>query len=96
MNWYDCKYCKDYKGDCGNHYKDGNGHINFEIADISYCNQYGTPDCFKDTRSKWDVRGKYKGEISLYECRAFNVNEAIMLAQECGFLQIDSAQMVRE
>lgn len=53
-------------------------------------------NCFKDTRLKWTVQGEYKGEVSLYECRAFNINEVIMLAQEYGFSQINSAHMVRE
>lgn len=92
MSWYDCKYCKNYKGDCGNHHKDSNGHTNFDVADFSQCNKYGVPECFKDARPKWTVRGEYKGEISLYDCRAFNINEAINLAVEFGFSHINLVQ----
>lgn len=27
----ECKDCKHYKGDCGNHFIDWNNHINYEI-----------------------------------------------------------------
>lgn len=45
-----CKNCVNYKGDCGGHFVDENGHIHYEIASSgSFC--YG----YKETRSKWQV-----------------------------------------
>ena len=32
---YSCKNCANYKGDCGHHFYDSNGHINFEIPSES-------------------------------------------------------------
>lgn len=31
MGYCDCKYCKRFIGDCGNHFKDLYGHTNFNI-----------------------------------------------------------------
>lgn len=31
MSEVKCKDCAKYKGNCGNHFKDTNGHINYEI-----------------------------------------------------------------
>lgn len=45
-----CKNCANYKGDCGSHFVDGNGHINYEIASNgSFCEGY------EETRNKWQV-----------------------------------------
>lgn len=45
-----CKNCANYKGDCGRHFVDGNGHINYEIASNgSFCEGY------EETRNKWQV-----------------------------------------
>lgn len=96
MSWYDCKYCKKYKGDCGNHHVDSNGHTDFEIASSSYCDKYSIPICFKDIRANWIVQGEYEDKPSQYDCRAFNIIEAINLAIEYGYKHIDFAERVRE
>lgn len=45
-----CKNCANYKGDCGGHFVDENGHINYEIASNgSFCEGY------EETRNKWQV-----------------------------------------
>lgn len=31
MIFYDCRDCELYKGNCGNHFIDGYGHINYNI-----------------------------------------------------------------
>lgn len=36
-----CKNCKLYKGDCGHHFVDGNGHIDYYIPDEKARNLYG-------------------------------------------------------
>ena len=52
-SYCDCKYCKKYKGDCGNHFIDSNGHINFEIPKETILDKYNNPTCFEDTRTKY-------------------------------------------
>lgn len=36
-----CKNCKLYKGDCGHHFVDGNGHIDYDIPDNKEMTLYG-------------------------------------------------------
>lgn len=36
-----CKDCISYDGDCGRHYKDQFGHINYEIPAEHACDRYG-------------------------------------------------------
>lgn len=35
-----CKICKKYKGDCGHHFKDDLGHINYDIPSEYICDKY--------------------------------------------------------
>lgn len=53
---YECRNCKNYKGDCGNHFVDQNGHINYEIPREScYVNRV-SPFCFEPSN-------EYKKEL---------------------------------
>lgn len=51
----DCINCKKYIGDCGHHFKDIYGHIDFEIPSTSYLDQYGYASCYEEKRSKYMV-----------------------------------------
>ena len=53
MGYCDCKYCKKFIGDCGNHFKDSYGHINFDIPSESVLDKFNNPTCFEETRTKY-------------------------------------------
>lgn len=50
-----CKTCKKYKGDCGNHFKDEFNHIDFDIPSECACDQYGNCVSFEETRTKYQI-----------------------------------------
>ena len=53
MGYCDCKYCKKFIGDCGNHFMDSYGHINFDIPSESVLDKFNNPTCFEETRTKY-------------------------------------------
>lgn len=50
-----CKVCKKYKGDCGHHFKDDLGHIDYDIPSEYICDQYGNCVSFEETRTKYQI-----------------------------------------
>lgn len=50
-----CKSCKKYKGDCGNHFKDWLGHIDYNIPSESACNRCGDCMSFEEARTKYQI-----------------------------------------
>ena len=50
-----CKVCKKYKGDCGHHFKDDLGHINYDIPSEYACDPYGNCVSFEETRTKYQI-----------------------------------------
>lgn len=69
MSWTDSKYCKNFKGDCGNHFVDLNGHTNFDIPSESKLDHYNIPVCFEDTRTKFmELHDRMKEEgLGIYD-----------------------------
>lgn len=53
MAWCDCKYCANYKGDCGNHFTDIQNHIDYAIPKETMFDTNGVPRCFVDTDTKY-------------------------------------------
>ena len=58
-----CKDCSLYKGDCGHHFKDEFGHINYEICAESACDRFGDCNFYVD-----NVTMKKRCIIALEEC----------------------------
>lgn len=50
-----CKVCKKYKGDCGHHFKDDLGHINYDIPSEYACDPYGNCVSFEETITKYQI-----------------------------------------
>ena len=50
-----CKVCKKYNGDCGYHFKDDLGHIDYDIPSEYACDQYGNCVSFEETRTKYQI-----------------------------------------
>ena len=50
-----CKNCKNYIGDCKHHFKDSNGHIDYEIPRESVCDQYGVCVSYEEKRNKYQI-----------------------------------------
>ena len=50
-----CKVCKKYNGDCGYHFKDDLGHIDYNIPSECACNVYGNCMSFEETRTKYQI-----------------------------------------
>ena len=48
----ECKNCKKFIGDCGNHHKDAFGHTNYEIPSIACTTRTGNCDFYEETRTK--------------------------------------------
>lgn len=46
-----CRNCKRYKGDCGHHFVDSEGHTNFYIPEESACDGFGRCVYYEDRRS---------------------------------------------
>ena len=44
-----------YKGDCGHHFKDDLGHINYDIPSECACDVYGNCVSFEETRTKYQI-----------------------------------------
>jgi hypothetical protein len=53
LSYHSCKYCEKFSGDCGNHFKDKYGHTDFEIPKESVLDNYGVPNCFVDSNTKY-------------------------------------------
>ena len=49
------KYAKKYNGDCGYHFKDDLGHINYDIPSEYTCDLYGNCVSFEETRTKYQI-----------------------------------------
>ena len=62
----ECVNCKHYKGDCGKHHKDCNGHIDYDIP-AEYMYDHGWLSCFDPSeeyiRKRQEERAK---ELSKY------------------------------
>lgn len=50
-----CKNCTKYKNDCGHHFKDSNGHINYDCPAEFVCDRYGHCEYYKESRSDLDI-----------------------------------------
>lgn len=50
-----CKVCKKYKYDCGHHFKDDLGHIDYDIPSECVCDKYGNCGFFEETRTKYQI-----------------------------------------
>ena len=50
-----CKTCKKYKGDCGNHFKDEFNHIHFDIPSEGACDRYGWCTFYEEIRSEYQI-----------------------------------------
>ena len=50
-----CKVCKKYKWDCGHHFTDDLGHINYDIPSEYICDKYGNCVSFEETRTKYQI-----------------------------------------
>ena len=50
-----CKTCKKYNGDCGYHFKDYLGHIDYNIPSEGACDAYGNCMSFEETRTKYQI-----------------------------------------
>lgn len=51
----ECKNCKNYKDNCGCHFIDSNGHIDYEIPRESICDQYGVCVSYEENRNKYQI-----------------------------------------
>lgn len=50
-----CKDCISYAGDCGRHYKDQFGHINYEIPAEYACDRYGICTSYRAKTSEFQI-----------------------------------------
>lgn len=50
-----CKNCKSYKDDCGYHFIDSDGHIDYEIPKESSCDKYGVCVNYEEKRNKYQI-----------------------------------------
>lgn len=70
-----CKNCSKYKGDCGHHFKDNDGHINYNVPSESMYDRWGggNPKCWspnedyiqkrKEARLKYLVENYTSSEL---------------------------------
>lgn len=68
-----CKDCWRYKGDCGNHPKDKNNHINYEIPSKEM-NLNGIPWCFEG--------GEDEGYMVCPKCKYMDIDANF--CRKCG------------
>ena len=65
-----CKTCKKYNGDCGNHFKDEFNHVHFDIPSEGACDRYGWCMSYEEIRSEYQIAleqlEKYEHKISTY------------------------------
>lgn len=62
-----CRDCYQYIGDCGHHFKDWNGHINYEIpSEGMFDGVIGdTPRCFRPSEEYLDsIKEEYAKDIA--------------------------------
>lgn len=52
----ECRNCKLYEGDCGHHFKDGNGHINYDCPSEGCCDRYGQCACYEEKRNEYQIQ----------------------------------------
>ena len=50
-----CKICNKYKGDCGHHFKDDLGHIDYDIPSEYVCDVCSDCIYFEDGRTKYHI-----------------------------------------
>lgn len=50
-----CKICTKYKGDCGHHFKDDLGHIDYDIPSVYVCDVYGNCIYFEDVKTQCQI-----------------------------------------
>ena len=50
-----CKVCKKYKGDCGHHFKDYLGHIDYDTPSEYVCDVCSNCIYFEDGRTKYHI-----------------------------------------
>ena len=48
-----CKNCMKFKGDCGHHFRDEQGHIVYDCPSESCCDRYGKCDYYEEKRNKY-------------------------------------------
>lgn len=51
-----CKNCMKFKGDCGHHFRDEQGHIVYDCPSESCCDRYGKCDYYEEKRNKYQVQ----------------------------------------
>lgn len=75
-----CKDCEYFKGNCGHHFKDSDGHICWDIARESmYDGVIGnTPKCFSPSKEYQEkINRKTAEEIAKYPIEVINMALAI-------------------
>lgn len=50
-----CKTCKKYNGDCGYHFKDDLGHIDYDIPSECACDVYGNCMSYEEIRNEYQI-----------------------------------------
>ena len=84
----ECKNCTNYKEDCGHHFKDENGHINYEIPSEIACDRYGNCDWYEETRSKYQIALDLLNDGEVNEISPQTIREALIYAITGGKSQL--------
>lgn len=79
----DCRDCKNYKGNCGNHHIDADNHIHYDIPSEAYMmnvlGEHGS--CFEPSeRYKQAQRDSIAEELSKYSVETLTL--ALQIAKE--------------
>lgn len=51
-----CNNCTKFKGDCGYHFRDSQGHIIYDCPSESCCDRYGNCNYYEEKRNKYQVQ----------------------------------------
>lgn len=87
MAWCDCKYCANYKGDCGKHFVDNSRHIDYTIPKETMFDSNGVPRCFVDTDTRYaevykSLQNNSDIKLLLTNDDFKTISEALLLADE--------------
>lgn len=83
-----CKDCAKYKGDCGHHFKDANGHINWDCPSESmYDGIIGDiPACF-DPSSEFQKRINMENAVEIAKYPVEVIKLALKIKEQGGYFE---------
>lgn len=80
----ECRNCKLYEGDCGHHFKDGNGHIDYDCPRETCCDRMGNCEYYEETRNRFQIQIDLINEGEIEQIDTGTVVEALKYAMKEG------------